>query len=334
MRHSCFFVAVSLTILTLSGCRIESGGGSSSAFNPATNVDLTFSSFDLSEQTGNTLFADVIQGVEPDPYAPNAGEARTVADSLRAQLTQFAGLTYTDETPPALSSVRNALDLMRRVIGEGDVRNFQEGRQYIERRIDQGKAGEYNNRTNQVQVRFTDQTAWMEGKPAQDYQWQYPIVKWVYTPDSSNRVTRILTWTPAGSFPAGSTRPSATLATQFNPVRFSSSGYNDDARLRTEGTLVIEGERELSFVRTYEGLNSDTLIIDGTQAGTADNTTGGPEFSFAGKTVDCVKIVLDYATPEAQLFTSLDEAPGSEGYCSEKAEADLEFATVQTGLRP
>src|SRR5690606_41528414 len=44
MRHSCLFAAVSLTLLILSGCRIESGGDSSSTLNPASNVDLTFRS--------------------------------------------------------------------------------------------------------------------------------------------------------------------------------------------------------------------------------------------------------------------------------------------------
>src|SRR5690554_6966434 len=69
MRHSCLFVAVSLSVLTLSGCRMESTG--SSAFNPATNVDLVFSTFDLTntEQAPDTLsftrFSDFYQGIQP-----------------------------------------------------------------------------------------------------------------------------------------------------------------------------------------------------------------------------------------------------------------------------
>ncbi|MGC8119718.1 hypothetical protein [Marinobacter sp. VGCF2001] len=334
MRHSCFFVAVSFTLLTLSGCRIDSGGDSSSTRNPATNVDLTFSSFDLTLQTNNTLLADLVQAVEPDPNAANSAESQAVADSIREQLALFAGLDYTGDTPPGLLSVRNPLDLIRRVIGENEVANFQEGRQYIVRRIEQGEAGEYNNRTNRVNVRFTDQTALLDGQPEQEYNWPYPIVKWVYTPDSSNRITRILTWTAAGDFPDGSTRPSATLATQFKPAGFSSTGYNDGARTNTEGTLVIPGERELSFTRAYEGLDSDTLIIDGTNVGTEDNTQGGPEFTFAGNTVDCVKIRMDYDTPEVHVFTSLNQAPGSADYCSEKTTPEYQYATRHTGLRP
>ena len=334
MRHSCLFAAVSLTLLTLSGCRIESSGDSSSTLNPASNVDLTFSSFTLTEQTSNTLFADLVRAVEPDASIPDATEAENLATSIRTQVALFAGLDYTSDEPPRISSVRNPLDLIRRVIGENEVANFQEGRQYMVRRIERGEAGEYNNRTNRVQVRFTDQTAALEGRPVQEYNWQYPIVKWVYTPDSSNRVTRVLTWAASGTFPEESTQPSATLATQFTPASFASTGYNDGARTQTEGSIVIEGERELSFTRTYEGLDSDTLIIDGTNIGTNDNSEGGPEFEFAGDSVDCVKIRMDYDAPKVMVFTSYNEAPGSSNYCSEKTEPDYQYATMQTGLRP
>jgi hypothetical protein len=334
MRHSCLFVAISLALLTLSGCRVESGGDSTSTRNPATNVDLRFSTFTLLEQTDTVLFADLIQAVEPDPNTQSTFDAAAVADSIRNQIALFAGLTYSDEQPPQIESARNPLDIIRRVIGENAVENFNEGRQYIVRRIKQGEAGEYSNRTNQVQIRFIDESALKDGQPENDYNWQYPIVKWVYTPESSNLVTRVLTWASSGSFPPGSTRPSATLATQFLPEAFSSSGYNDGARVITEGSVVIENEREMAFARSYSGSNTDSLIIDGTAIGTSENTEGGPEFTFAGQIVDCVKIEMDYELPKVRVYTSIDQTPSTDAYCSEKTEPEYEYATKESGLRP
>lgn len=341
MRHSCIFAVVSLALVNLGGCGLEDTG--TSALNPATNVDPVFSSFTLTEQMATTLFHDLSLAVEP---ASTAGaEAGALARGIREQLSAFLTIAYTDATPPAIASVRNPLDLMRRVIGEGEIANFVEARQHISARIDAGEAGEYSNTTNDVSVRFTDQGAFEEGLPVADYDWRYPIVKWVYTPDTSDRVTRVFTWASSGTFPEGSTRPSATLGTEFLPRDFLVFGYNDQARLHSEGSIVIAGEREMAFVREYDGLNTDTLNIDGTNVGTNQGTTGGPEFVFADETVDCLKIRMHYAEQRVEVFTSLDEPPRVEDpdnpgelmanpdYCLNLDTATRNYQTIDTGVR-
>ena len=58
-----------MTTLVLSGCGLEDTGPS--AFNPATNVDLTFSSFDLQntevapDNLSYTRFWDFYRGIQP-----------------------------------------------------------------------------------------------------------------------------------------------------------------------------------------------------------------------------------------------------------------------------
>ncbi|GAA0845741.1 hypothetical protein GCM10009113_19360 [Marinobacter szutsaonensis] len=341
MRHSCIFAVFSLALVNLGGCGLEDTGPS--ALNPATNVDPVFSSFTLTERTSTTLFHDLSLAVEP--ATSDNSHASAMARDIRQQLSAFLTIVYNDATPPAINSVRNPLDLMRRVIGEGEIANFVEARQYISARIDAGEAGEYSNTTNDVSVRFTDQGAFEEGLPVADYEWRYPIVKWVYTPDTANLVTRVFTWVSSGTFPEGSTRPSATLGTEFEPRDFTVSGYNDQARLHSEGSIVIAGEREMAFVREYDGLDTDTINIDGTNIGTNQGTTGGPEFSFAGETVDCLKIRMLYAEQRVEVFTSLDQPPRVEDpdnpgelmanpdYCLNRDASTHSYQAMTTGLR-
>ncbi|MBD3640123.1 MAG: hypothetical protein HUJ18_03920 [Marinobacter sp.] len=341
MRHSCIFAVVSLALVNLGGCGLEDTGPS--ALNPATNVDPVFSSFTLTEQTDTTLFHDLSLAVEPATSGDTRASA--MARDIRVQLATFLDISYNDATPPAITSVRNPLDLMRRVIGENEIANFVEARQYISARIDAGEAGEYSNTTNDVSVRFTDQGAFDEGLPLADYEWRYPIVKWVYTPDTSDRVTRVFTWASSGTFPAGSTRPSATLGTEFEPRDFLATGYNDQARLHSEGSIVIVGEREMAFVREYDGLNIDTINIDGTSIGTENGTAAGPEFPFANEKVDCLKIRMHYAEKRVEVFTSLDQPPRVEDpdnprtlmanpdYCLNRDTATHSYQTTDTGLR-
>lgn len=335
MRHSCIFAAISLSVAALAGCGMEDTG--QVAFNPATNVDVTFSSFTLTEATDTFLFSDLFQAVQP----ADTGDARAIelAAAIHTQLAGFLNLTYSADESPALASVRNPLDLMHRVIGEDEIGNFRNGREYISSRIDEGAAGEYSNTTNDVSIRFTDQQAMLDGGSVSDYQWIYPILKWTYTPDTSNRVTRIISWVASGDFPEGSTRPSATLGTEFQPRDFQAIGYNDAARLHTEGSIVIEGEREMAFVREYDGLNTDVINIDGTATGTVNGSSGGPDFEFAGSQADCVKVTMDYATQTVAVFMSLDEAPNdgeasNPAYCLNKDTPDDSYQGTAITLRP
>lgn len=341
MRKICQFAALTCLPLWLAGCGPDDSG--SSAFNPATNVDLTFSTFTLTQASDTLLFRDLAQAVEPADSGDS--EARDMAEGIRVQLGLFLGLDYDDGEPATIASARNPMDLMRRVIGEGAVANFVDGRRYLSERIDESVAGEYSNTTNNVSIRFTDQQALSNGEDISRYQWRYPIVKWVYAPDSSNRVIRVLNWVDSGSFATDSTRPSATLGTEFLTRDFQATGYNDQARAHSEGSVVIEGEREMAFVREYLGMNSDSVRIDGTTIGTNEGAEGGPEFEFAGNTVDCLRVEMDYAAPSVAVYTSLDEPPQREDpenpgeteanpdYCLNAETATKSYATVATGLR-
>ena len=341
MRKICQFAALSCLPLALAGCGPDDSG--TSAFNPATNVDLTFSTFTLTQATDTLLFQDLVPAVEPADSSDT--EALNMAEGIRLQLGLFLGLDYDDGDPATIVSARHPMELMRRVIGESAVANFVEGRRYLSQRIDSGVAGEYSNTTNNVSIRFTDQQALTNGDDISDYQWRYPIVKWVYTPDSSNRVIRVLNWVASGNFPADSTRPSATLGTEFLARDFQTAGYNDQARALAEGSIVIEGEREMAFVREYLGMNSDSVRIDGTTIGTSQGTEGGPEFEFAGSTVDCLRIEMDYEAPSVAVFTSLNEPPQQEDpenpgqteanpdYCLNTDTATKSYASAATGLR-
>ncbi|QSP95647.1 hypothetical protein LPB19_04315 [Marinobacter salinisoli] len=353
MRHSCFFVAVAAGTLSLAGCGLESSG--SSTFNPATNVNLGFSSFTLTEQMDTTLFNDLYQAVEPDPANPNYTEAQASAQGIREQLSVFLGLGVSEDQS-AILSVRNPLDLMRRVIGEDEVQNFTEARQYISASIDSGEVGIYDTTTNGVSIQFTDQAAAEAGAAVQDYYWRYPTVKWVNTPDTTGNVIRTLIWVASGTFPKGSTRPSAALGTEFRGRDFSAAGYNDGARLGSEGSVVIEGEREFSFSRNYRGIQTDTIIIDGTRVGTSEfpddpdqpsGTLPGPGFSFGdpASSISCLKIEMDYSVPEVKIYTSSAEAPrnydpedreqtiANPAYCTNLTEPSFQYSTVPTGAR-
>lgn len=341
MRHIRHFIQIACIPLVLAGCGSEDSGPS--AFNPATNVDVTFSTFILTEATDTLLFSDLVLAVEPADGSDTADQ--DIAADIRAQLAVFLDLTYPDNDPTAIASVRNPLDLMRRVIGESAVGNFIDGRRYMSERIDNGQAGEYSNTTNNVSIRFTDQQALTDGLEVSEYSWRYPIVKWVYTPDSSNRVTRVINWVTSGSFEAETTNPSATLGTQYLARDFQTSGYNDGARALTEGSIVIEGEREMAFVREYQGLNTDIVRIDGTAIGTNGGTEGGPEFEFAGETVDCLRIEMNYTDPSVAVFISLDEPPQQDDpdnpgqtkanpdYCLNLETPTSSYATAPSGLR-
>lgn len=155
MRHSCLFAAVSLTLLTLSGCRVDSGGDSSSTLNPASNVDLTFSTFDLADTDrappntlSKTRFADFYPGIEPNGADQTAEYQATAAD-IRRHIDRFIGAEPTSDGK-SYRKVRNPLDLMNQVISVGRVDNFDEGRSYIRRRIEADESGTYNSRANQA----------------------------------------------------------------------------------------------------------------------------------------------------------------------------------------
>jgi hypothetical protein len=331
MRHFRTFTVFSFLALGLSACGVDDTGPT--AFNPATNIDVMLSSFTMKEvpPQHTSLFSDLLKKLEPAPSEDES--AHELAAAIRAQLALFLGLKYSTEPEWELISFRNPLDLLRREIGADAVANFTDAKRYISSRIDDAQPGEYSNTSKGVYIRFTSQEASEETDASiTDYQWRYPILKWVYTPDTSNRVTRVINWVATGEFPEGSTRPSATLGTQFYPRDFGRTGYNDGARLHSEGSIVIEGEREMAFTREYASPETDIINIDGTKIGTSDDTTGGPEFSFAGSDIDCLKVQMNYDTSSVDIYTSLNKAPTSDDYCF-KLSTPTESYSVKSASR-
>ncbi|MDX1557784.1 MAG: hypothetical protein R3193_02660, partial [Marinobacter sp.] len=140
MRHSCIFAAVALTTFVLSGCGLEDTGPS--AFNPATNVDLTFSSFTLENtevapgNLSHTRFWDFYRGIQP---AGEESDDLETTGEIRSHIEIFVRPTPTD-TGKSYDNVRNPLDLMNQVLASGEVTNFQEGKRYISQRIADGVA--------------------------------------------------------------------------------------------------------------------------------------------------------------------------------------------------
>ena len=120
MRHSCTFAAVYASLVALSGCGLEDTGPS--AFNPATDVDLTFSSFDLEntdtspDNLANTRFWHFYRGIEP---ADDNADDRETAREIRRHIDIFIGATPS-ESGASYVRVRNPLDLMNQVLASGD----------------------------------------------------------------------------------------------------------------------------------------------------------------------------------------------------------------------
>ncbi|WP_166268705.1 hypothetical protein [Marinobacter caseinilyticus] len=341
MNHHHSLAIFSLAFLALAGCGNDSND---SAFNPATNVDLVFSTFDITEPLEQTLLWDFYRGVEPAPGQPD--RAFELAAALRQQSGEFIVATPSDEDPTRYIRVRNPLDLMHQVIGENAVTNFNQGRSEISRLIDQSKPGEFNTTTNNVSIRFTDQSAIVTEAPSADAVWHYPILKWSYTPDKADNVIRVIQYRGVSDGETSTTSPSATYGSEFTSRDFSEFGYN--APVRALATLVIEGERELGLTQEFANASTDFLIIDGTAIGNR-NEAGGPDFEFAGGTVDCARVELDYAAQTLVLYLShnqpprLDEIPedpadpdatvANPDYCANLESATDSYQTVVIGDR-
>lgn len=337
MKHHHTLKLLPLLFLSVAGCESDS---SDSAFNPATNVDLVFSTFEIDQPMEETLLWDFYRGVEPAEGA--SPEANNLAVALRSQAALFIDATESDAEPTQYISVRNPLDLMHQVIGENAVDNFNAGRAEISLLIDEARAGEYNTTTNGVRIRFRDQAAITNGAPAVEHTWNYPILKWSYTPDAADNVIRVIQYIGQDDGDANTTPPSASYGSEFTSGSFQSVGYNPP--VRAVATFVIDGERELGITREFENENTDFLIFDGTAIGN-QNEPGGPDFTFADRTVDCVRVELDYAMQQLHLFQSHNEPPRMEipsdsesdlpnpDYCANMENATDSYPTVLIGER-
>src|SRR5690554_2851318 len=317
MRHTCLFISVSLALLSLSGCRLETGGSDeSSAFNPASNVDLTFSTFDLTDtdQAPDTLshtrFSDFYTGIEPlDSEAPDARHLATVTD-VRRHIDRFIGAQPTDDGK-AYTRVRNPLDLMNQVISVGRVDNFDEGRRYIRERIASGEAGNYNTRSAGAIIRFTDQDAVANQEALNNRQWFYQTLDWRYQPPAENlngKVYRVIQYVARNVEETEREQQPQLLSllsgSRFNANEFSNLGYNQPEFATVDYVSRSYGGIELRQEFAAEA-QKDTLYIKSPDQQILDLSSY--QSADADPSPDCIRVELNYGMSEVRLYTSNNE---------------------------
>ena len=314
MRHSCIFAAVYVTTLALSGCGLEDTGPS--AFNPATNVDLTFRTFDLEntevvpDNLAHTRFWSFYRGLQP--AADDSDDLETTKE-IRDHIEVFTRATPTD-TGNSYDSVRNPLDLINQVIASGQVTNFQEGKRYISQRIADGVAGAYNTRGNGAQIRFTDQSAVLADLSLNDQLWVYPTLDWRFQPDGpegsdlKNKVYRTIQYVSRSvEEEKQSDQPelvSVLAGSQFDANSFMTLGYSPtefalaDYLSRTHGSIELRQD----FIQE----NTDTLFIknDESEVIALDRYSG---YSQEDNSPDCLRVELDYNMDLVRIFASNGE---------------------------
>lgn len=337
-HHTLALLAV-LAPLATSGC---GPGTSNSALNPASNVDVTFSTFTLKKQSElpETLFWDFYRGAEPADGEP--GEARDWADALRRVVDLYAGTGPTTDGT-RYQTVRNPYDLINEVIAANAIRNFYDGRRYISERIDLGQASTYNSRSNGAVIRFKDQSAEKNGAALADREWRYPTLGWIYTPgsgSSANKVFRTVQYI-AGTAPADETATPPELQSllvggQYEPTQFAIDGYNHPELVEASFTARHADVGRMSLSQDFITDKRDTLFISQNQ-----------RIDVNGQTPDCVRAVLDYSMQTLSLYLSENEPAtvpddstanpadtrDNPDYCGNKQTADKVFNTIAIGTR-
>ena len=309
MRHSCVFAAVSLTLLSLSGCRLESTG--SSAFNPATNVDLTFSSFTLSntDQASDTLdytrFSDFYPGIQPIANGNEETDKHlATVDEIRRHIDIFTGAERTDGDE-TYTTIRNPLDLMNQVISVGQINNFDEGRRYIRDRITLRQAGNYSTRSAGARIRFTDQAAAISQQPLNDTEWNYQTLDWRYQPDgggSAGKVYRTIQYvarTVSDDLKAQQPELLSLLAgTRFDAGQFVDAGYNQPEYATADYVSRNYGGIELrqEFIGDAQ---KDTLFIK-----SPERVLDLTRYGESNTTPDCLRVEINYAMNDVRIYVS------------------------------
>jgi hypothetical protein len=300
-----------MTSLALSGCGLEDTGPS--AFNPATNVDLTFSSFDLQntevapDNLGNTRFWDFYRGIQPAAEEPDDLETTS---EIRSHIDIFTRATATD-SGTRYDSVRNPLDLMNQVLASGEVTNFQEGKRYISQRIADGVAGTYNTRGNGAQIRFTDQSAVIADLPLNDQLWIYPTLDWRYLPDGpegsdlENKVYRTIQYVSRSveeeEQDAQPELVSVLAGSRFDANSFMTLGYSPTEFATADYLSRNHGSIELR--QDFIDENTDTLFIKNQESEVIqlDRYAG---YTLEDNHPDCLRIELDYNMERVRIFAS------------------------------
>lgn len=328
-----------LASLGLSACGPDT---SNSALNPASNVDVVFSTFTLSKESElpDTLFWDFYRGSEPADGEP--AEARDWADALRQVVDLYMGTEPTADGS-SYQAVRNPYDLINEVIAANAIRNFYDGRRYISERIDLGQAGTYNSRSNGAIIRFTDQTAENSDAALADREWRYPTLGWIYTPGSetsANKVFRTVQYV-ARTAPADETATPPELQSllvggQYDPSQFVIEGYNHPERVEASFTARHADVGRMSLSQDFMTEKRDTLFISQNQ-----------HINVNGQTPDCVRAELDYPMQTLSLYLSENEPAtvpddstadpndtmDNPDYCGNKETADKVFHTLAIGTR-
>lgn len=303
-----------MTTLVLSGCGLEDTGPS--AFNPATNVDLTFSSFNLEntevapDNLGNTRFWNFYRGIQPE--ADDSDDLDTTSE-IRNHIEVFIRATPTD-AGTSYDSVRNPLDLMNQVLASGEVTNFQEGKRYISQRIADGVAGTYNSRGNGAQIRFTDQSAVIAILPLNDQLWIYPTLDWRYLPDGpegsdlDNKVYRTIQYVSRSieeeEQAAQPELVSVLAGSRFDANSFMTLGYSPTEFATADYLSRNHGGIELR--QDFIDENTDTLFIknDESEVITLDRYPG---YGLGDNSPDCLRVELDYNMDLVRIFASNGE---------------------------
>jgi hypothetical protein len=311
MRHSCTFAAVYASLVALSGCGLEDTGPS--AFNPATDVDLTFSSFDLEntdtapDNLANTRFWHFYRGIEP---ADDNADDRETAREIRRHIDIFIGATPS-ESGASYVRVRNPLDLMNQVLASGEVTNFQEGKRYIRQRIADGAGGTYNTRGNGAQIRFTDQNAALANQPLNDQLWIYPTLDWRYLPegpegsDLDNKVYRTIQYV-SRSVPEEQKAEQPELVSVLAGSRFAANQFVELGYSPAEFATADYLSRSFGSIELRQDFiadNTDTLFI---KSGDAEviGLDRYPGYSGADNSPDCLRVELDYNMERVRIFAS------------------------------
>jgi len=286
------------------------------AFNPATNVNLPFSTFDL-ENTDKapdnlkyTRFRDFYQGIQPSGTDDNANNRET-ANEIRSHIDEFIQVTRT-ENGNSYKKVRNPLDLINQIIASNELPNFRDGRTYISQRIAATQSGTYNNRANGAFIRFTDQNPLLNGAPLNKKLWVFPTLSWSYVPDPKSnhleaKVFRTVQYVSRSVPEASEAQPellSVLAGSRFSANGFSTSGYNSPEIATADYLSRNFGSMELRQDFIKEKI--DTLFIK-----SADKTVLGlnryNDINMSDSSPDCLRVELDYVGSTLRIFYSNGE---------------------------
>ncbi|MDS1308918.1 hypothetical protein [Marinobacter xiaoshiensis] len=315
MRHSCFFTAISIALLGISGCKMADTGPV--AFNPATSVNPTLSTFDLEntdkapDNLEHTRFWDFYQGIQPTG-SDATDENLETANEIRTHIDKFIRATRSPDGK-SYEKVRNPLDLMNQVIAFNEIDNFTEGRRYISQRIAATEAGNYSNRANGALIKFTDQNAVFNDESLNDKIWVYPTLDWRYTPigpegtDLDEKVYRTIQYVNRSVAPEDAeAQPeliSLLAGSRFDANSFVARGYNRPELATADYVSRNFGGIELR--QEFTENKSDTLFIKSADKPLLDLSRHG--INLADSSPDCLRIELDYVTSTLRIFHSNGE---------------------------